>query len=209
MFRRPPRSIPTDTRLPYTARFLSPAAGRGLHPGVQPRHHRVAGRLLPHRRDHDPAGAAAGAAVERFHLPHAAADVQKPGPQGAPQRPRVLHLRDRLLDGPAADLRLGLPLGTGGAAQELGDQVSRFASIVAACLLLAVPAANAAPPAAGGVEVFVSDDADDTSVEKPAVRAYSRYDDAEHFRGLTVDRARIRPPGDRGWTDHPERTSAV
>src|SRR3546814_3653573 len=89
----------------------------------------------------------AGAAVERFHLPHAAADVQKPGPQGAPQRPRVLHLRDRLLDGPAADLRLGLPLGTGGAAQELGDQVSRFASIVAACLLLAVPAANARPDA--------------------------------------------------------------
>src|SRR3546814_3902486 len=111
---------------------------------------------------------------------------------------RSLHLRDRLLDGPAADLRLGLPLGTGGAAQELGDQASRFASIVAACLLLAVPAANAAPPAAGGVEVFVSDDADDTSVEKLAVSAYSRYDDAEHFRGLTVERARIRPLGDRG-----------
>src|SRR3546814_6998636 len=117
----------------------------------------------------------AGSAVERFHLPHAAADVQKPGPQGAPQRPRVLHRRDRLLDGPAADLCLGLPLGAGGAAQELGDQVSRFASIVAACLLFAVPAASAAPPAAGGVEVFVSDDADDTSVEKLAVSAYSRY----------------------------------
>src|SRR3546814_17290123 len=65
-----------------------------------------------------------------------------------------------------------------------------------------LPAANAAPPAAGGVEVFVSDDADDTSVEKLAVSAYSRYDDAEHFRGLTVERARIRPLGDRGWTDH-------
>src|SRR3546814_2046245 len=75
----------------------------------------------------------------------AAADVQKPGPQGAPQRPRVLHLRDRLLDGPAADLCLGLPRGAGGAAQELGDQVSQFASIVAACLLFAVPAASAAP----------------------------------------------------------------
>src|SRR3546814_6931652 len=54
----------------------------------------------------------------------------------------------------------------------------------------------------GGVEVFVSDEADDTSVEKLAVSAYSRYDDAEHFRGLTVERARIRPLGDRGWTDH-------
>src|SRR3546814_5370541 len=42
----------------------------------------------------------------------------------------------------------------------------------------------------------------DLSVEKLAVSAYSRYDDAEHFRGLTVERARIRPLGDRGWTDH-------
>src|SRR3546814_9996808 len=25
---------------------------------------------------------------------------------------------------------------------------------------------------------------------------------SEHFRGLTVERARIRPLGDRGWTDH-------
>src|SRR3546814_11884411 len=72
----------------------------------------------------------------------------------------------------------------------------------AAGRLFAVPYASAAPPAAGGVEVFVSDDADDTSVEKLAVSAYSRYDDAEHFRGLTVERARIRPLGDRGWTDH-------
>jgi len=75
----------------------------------------------------------------------------------------------------------------------------------AACLLWAMPfagPARAATPVAGGVEAFVSDDADDTSVQKFAASVFGRYDDALHYRGVTVERARIRPLGDRGWTDH-------
>lgn len=80
--------------------------------------------------------------------------------------------------------------------------MSRFTWIVAACMVFAAPTAIAASPVAGGTEVFFSDDADDTSVQKFAVSAFDRYDDAEHFRGLTLEQARIRPLGDRGWTDH-------
>ena len=80
--------------------------------------------------------------------------------------------------------------------------MSRFAYFAAACALLVFHPAVAATPAAGGIEAFYSDDADDTSVHKLAVTAYSRHDDHERFRGVTVERARIRPLGERGWTDH-------
>ncbi|MGY0561029.1 hypothetical protein ACW7G2_09980 [Luteimonas sp. A277] len=52
------------------------------------------------------------------------------------------------------------------------------------------------------MEVFASDDADDTTVEKIALTAFSRYDDADHYLGLAVEQARFQPLGDRGWTDH-------
>jgi hypothetical protein len=67
---------------------------------------------------------------------------------------------------------------------------------------MAVSAVRAAPPAAGGIEVFASDDAEDTTVMKTAVSAYARYDDAANHLGLVLERARFRPLGERGWTDH-------
>lgn len=74
-----------------------------------------------------------------------------------------------------------------------------FLALLAA--LLAAPA-TAAPPVAGGIEVFASDDADDTTILKTAVSAYARYEHAADYLGLALEHARFRPLGERGWTDH-------
>lgn len=78
----------------------------------------------------------------------------------------------------------------------------RFLLAAATCLVVAMAPVRAAAPAAGGVELFASDDADDTTVEKLAVTAFTRWTDADHYLGLAVERARFRPLGDSGWTDH-------
>ena len=67
---------------------------------------------------------------------------------------------------------------------------------------LASAAADRAAPAAAGVEVFASDDADDTTVVKSAVVVHARYADAGRYLGLALEQARFRPLGDRGWSDH-------
>lgn len=79
---------------------------------------------------------------------------------------------------------------------------SRSLLAATACLMSVLATAHAAGPAAGGVEVFASDDADDTTVHKVAVSAFARYQDADHHLGLVLEQARFRPLGDRGWTDH-------
>lgn len=80
--------------------------------------------------------------------------------------------------------------------------MSRLLLLAAGCLALVLVPARAAMPAAGGVEVFASDDADDTTVEKFALTAFTHWTDADHHLGIAVERARFRPIGDAGWTDH-------
>lgn len=71
---------------------------------------------------------------------------------------------------------------------------------VAVLLAFALPAR--AGDVAGGVDLFASDDGDDTSVLRTGLTAYHHYEDPTHYRGLTVEHARIRPLGTDGWSDN-------
>lgn len=55
---------------------------------------------------------------------------------------------------------------------------------------------------AGGLDLFASDDGDDTSVLRTGLTAYHHYEDPTHYRGLTLEHARIRPLGTDGWSDN-------
>lgn len=69
-------------------------------------------------------------------------------------------------------------------------------------LLLACALPLHAQDVAGGVDVFASDDGDDTSVLRTALTAYYGYEDPTHFRGVTVEHARIRPLATDGWSEN-------
>jgi hypothetical protein len=73
-----------------------------------------------------------------------------------------------------------------------------------AILLLgaAIPFPSSAASPAGGFDIFASDDGDDTSVLRTNLTAYYRYDHPGQYRGLTVERARIRPLGTDGWSEN-------
>lgn len=62
-------------------------------------------------------------------------------------------------------------------------------------------AAAADAPAAAGVDLFVSDDADDTEIQRLGVTLDWRFVDARHYRGLALERARIAPLGGPGHVD--------
>ena len=55
---------------------------------------------------------------------------------------------------------------------------------------------------AGGFDLSASDDGDDTSVLRVGLTAYHHYEDPTHYRGLTVEHARIRPLGTDGWSEN-------
>ncbi|KGM51946.1 hypothetical protein N792_06245 [Lysobacter concretionis Ko07 = DSM 16239] len=73
-----------------------------------------------------------------------------------------------------------------------------------AILLLgaALPFPSGAASPAGGFDLFASDDGDDTSVLRTNLTAYYRYDHPGQYRGLAVERARIRPLGTDGWSEN-------
>ena len=77
----------------------------------------------------------------------------------------------------------------------------RWWPLACALAIGAAAPAMAARPMAGGIEVFASDDADDTVVVKAAVAAYARYEDSGHYLGLALEQARFRPLGGEAWTD--------
>lgn len=71
---------------------------------------------------------------------------------------------------------------------------------LAAALLLALPVARAAdaPPSArpaAGIDLFFSDDADDTQVRRLGVSVDWRFVDARHYRGIELERNTISPLG--------------
>ncbi|GAB1596713.1 hypothetical protein [Lysobacter claricitrinus] len=70
----------------------------------------------------------------------------------------------------------------------------------AACALLALVAAaafaqDADPRPAAGVDLFLSNDADNTEVTRIGVTADWAFVDAQHYRGIELERARISPLG--------------
>lgn len=73
--------------------------------------------------------------------------------------------------------------------------------LLAAAMLACAPAAWAGD-VAGGFDLFASDDGDDTSVLRTGLTAYHHYEDPTHYRGLTVEHARIRPQGTHGWSEN-------
>lgn len=77
-----------------------------------------------------------------------------------------------------------------------------FAVIVSIALVAGAQGAQAQPQtqAAGtagsaGVEIFMSDDADDTEIRRIGITADWRFLDARHYQGLTLERASIAPLG--------------
>lgn len=60
-------------------------------------------------------------------------------------------------------------------------------------------AQDAARPA-GGVDLFLSNDADDTEVTRLGVTADWSFADARHYRGIELERARLSPLGDPAHT---------
>src|SRR5690606_9115184 len=124
-----------------------PAARPGLYVRVPARHRARAVRLLLDRRAHDPARPAARSDLEPGDLPHPEADVPGPAPARAPQPGRLPGLHPRLHHDPAAGLRDGLRGRTAAPAQDLGDEMSRLAHLLAAPLLVATLAASAPAPA--------------------------------------------------------------
>lgn len=76
--------------------------------------------------------------------------------------------------------------------------------VLLAVLLLgaALPLPTSAASPAGGFDIFASDDGDDTSVVRASLTAYYHYDHPGQYRGLVVERARIRPLGTDGWSEN-------
>lgn len=54
---------------------------------------------------------------------------------------------------------------------------------------------------AAHVELFTSDDADDTSVTKLGLTFDYRFEDIEHYRGIKLEQVHIRPLGQAAWQD--------
>ncbi|MGV8931985.1 MAG: hypothetical protein ACOH1R_07750 [Luteimonas sp.] len=54
---------------------------------------------------------------------------------------------------------------------------------------------------AAHVELFSSDDADDTSVTKIGLTLDYRFEDIEHYRGIKLEQVHIRPLGQAAWQD--------
>lgn len=51
------------------------------------------------------------------------------------------------------------------------------------------------------VDLFASDDADNTSVVKAGLTLDYRFEDIERYRGIKLEQVRIRPLGQPGWQD--------
>jgi len=72
-------------------------------------------------------------------------------------------------------------------------------AIVLACMALASTRVSA--QGAAHVDLFSSDDADNTSVTKAGLTLDYRFDDIEHYRGIKLEHIRIRPLGQPAWQD--------
>lgn len=71
-------------------------------------------------------------------------------------------------------------------------------------VVLATLASVSAPLLAQGaahLDLFASDDADDTSVTKAGLTLDYRFEDIEHYRGIKLEQVRIRPLGQPAWDD--------
>lgn len=71
-------------------------------------------------------------------------------------------------------------------------------------LMMAMLGLVSTPLAAQGaahLEVFASDDADDTSVTKTGLTLDYRFEDIERYRGIKLEHVRIRPLGQPAWQD--------
>src|SRR5690606_28304218 len=168
-------------------------------------------RLLLDRRVHDPARPAARSDLEPGDLPHPEADVPGPAPARAPQPGRLPGLHPRLHHDPAAGLRDGLRGRTAAPAQDLGDEMSRLAHLLAAPLLVATLAASAPAPADDGddvarqavrVDAWASSDADGNDTRRLALGWGVVRRGRDHWWGAKVERAEF--SGD-GWHRHEER----
>lgn len=69
-------------------------------------------------------------------------------------------------------------------------------------LLLAVALPASAGQWAGGFDMFASDDGDDTSVLRTTLTVFHDYETPNQYRGLMLERARIRPLGTSGWSEN-------
>lgn len=68
-------------------------------------------------------------------------------------------------------------------------------------LTLALVSTPVAAQGAAHVDVFASDDADDTSVTKIGLTLDYRFEDIERYRGVKLEQVRIRPLGQPAWQD--------
>lgn len=76
----------------------------------------------------------------------------------------------------------------------------RGACLTTLLLVCALPAS--AGQWAGGVDAFASDDGDDTSVLRTTLTAFHDYESPNQYRGVMLERARIRPLGTSGWSEN-------
>jgi len=67
--------------------------------------------------------------------------------------------------------------------------------------LASVSAPLLAQVGAAHLELFASDDADDTSVTKAGLTLDYRFEDIERYRGIKLEQVRIRPLGQPAWQD--------
>lgn len=77
----------------------------------------------------------------------------------------------------------------------------RRATLLLVLAALALGSSPAAAQRAVHLDLFGSDDADDTSVAKVGVTLDYRFDDLEHYRGVKLETVRIRPVGQFAWQD--------
>lgn len=67
--------------------------------------------------------------------------------------------------------------------------------------MLVLASTPLAAQGAAHLDLFVSDDADDTSVTKTGLTVDYRFEDIEHYRGIKLEHARIRLRNRPGWDD--------
>lgn len=73
-----------------------------------------------------------------------------------------------------------------------------FAAMVLALAAAPAVAQETAARPAGGVDLFLSNDADHTEVSRIGITVDWSFTDAKHYRGIELERARISPLGDPG-----------